>query len=77
MRENCGSKMMHVVMKSKVINVSETKIGKIFGEITPEAQRKRQNVAGRSLNPKVYNAKYFEYNQNEKLGMFRDSHVCT
>ena len=77
--ENCGSKMMHVVMKSKVINVSETKIGKIFGEINPEAQRKRQNVADRSLNPKIYNAKYFGqkiyYNQNEKLGMFRVPHV--
>ena len=46
-------------MKAKGINVGETKIGKILGEINPEAQRKRQNVAGRSLNPKVYNAEYF------------------
>ena len=50
------------------------KIGKILGEINPEAQRKRQNVAGQLLNPKTYNAEYFghkiHYNQNEKLGMF-------
>ena len=80
MGENYGRKMMHVVMKTKVINVSETKISKKFGEINPEAQRKRQNVAGRLLNPKVYKAKYFGqkiyYNQNEKLGMFGVSHVC-
>ena len=46
-------------MKAKGINISETKTGKILCEINPEAQRKRQNVANRSLNPKVYNAKYF------------------
>ena len=34
---------------------------------------KRQNVVSRSLNVKIYNAKYFGYkiqnDQNEKLGM--------
>ena len=49
-------------MKAKGINISETKTGKILCEINPEAQRKRQNVANRSLNPKVYNAKYFGHN---------------
>ena len=67
-------------MKAKGINVGETKIGKILGEINPEAQRKRQKVAGRSLNPKVYNAEYFShkicYDQIEKLGMFGVVHVC-
>ena len=56
-----------------MINVGETKIGDIFGEINPEAQRKRQNVAGGSLNPKVYNVQYFghkiHYDQNAELGM--------
>ena len=55
-------KMIHEVMKAKGINVSETKFGKTLSEINPEAQRKRQNVAGRSLNPKVYNARYFGHN---------------
>ena len=54
--------MIHGVMKAKGINVSETKFDKTLSEINQEAQRKRQNVAGRSLNPKVYNAKYFRYN---------------
>ena len=67
-------------MKAKGINVGEAKIGKILGEINPEAQRKRQNVAGRSLNPKVYNAEHFGhkiyYDQNEKLGTFGVVHVC-
>ena len=54
-------------------------MGKLLGEINPEAQTKKQNVAGRSLNPKVYNAKYFggkiHHDQNEKLEMFRAVHV--
>ena len=45
-----GRKMMHGVMKAKRINIGETKTGKILCEINPEAQRKRQNVADRSLN---------------------------
>ena len=57
-----GRKMMHGVMKAKWINISETKTGKILCEINPEAQRKRQNVADSSLNPKVCNAKYFGHN---------------
>ena len=60
--EKNGGKMMHGVMKVKGINIGETKTGKILCEINPEAQRKRQNVADRSLNPKVYNAKYFRHN---------------
>ena len=39
--ENGGRKIMHGVMKAKGINVGETKIGKILGEINPEAQIKR------------------------------------
>ena len=70
---------MHGVMKGKGINVGKTKIGRIMGEINPEAQAKRQNVAGHSLNPKVY-IKYFDdkihYDQNEKLRMFGVAHVC-
>ena len=81
MGESYGRKKMHGVIKTKGINVGETKIGKLLGEINPEAQTKRQDFAGRSLNPKVYNAKYFSdkirYDQNEKLEMFRVVHVCT
>ena len=54
--------MIHGVMKTKEINVSEKKFGKQLSEINPEAQRKRQNVAGRPLNPKVYNDKCFGHN---------------
>ena len=80
MRERYGRKMLHGVMKAKGINADETKIGKILCEINPEAERKRKNVAGHSLNLKVYNVEYFghkiHYNQNEKLGMFGVVHVC-
>ena len=69
MRERYGREMMHGVITAKEIDVRETKIGQILGEINPKAQRKRKNVAGSSLNPKFYNAKYFGhkiyYNLNE------------
>ena len=80
MVQNYGRKIVHGVMKAKRINVGETKIGKLLSEINPEAQPKRQNVVGRSLNPKVYNAKIFvdkiNYEQNEILGIFRVARVC-
>ena len=41
---------MHGVMKVERINVNETKFGTILGEINPEAQTKREDVANRSLN---------------------------
>ena len=74
MVQNYGRKIVHRVMKVKRINVGETKIGKLLSEISPEAQPKRQNDVGRSLNPKVYNSKIFvgkiHYDQNGKLGIF-------
>ena len=71
---------MHGVMKTKEIYVAEINMGNLFCEINPESQTKRQNVAGRSLTPKVYNAKYFgdkiHYDPNEKLEMFGVVHGC-
>ena len=62
------------------MNVSETKLGNLLGEINSEAKTKRQIVVSCSLNPKVYSTKYrddkIHYNQNDKLGMFRFAHVC-
>ena len=57
--QNYGRKIVYGVMKTKMINAGETKIGKLLSEIDPEAQTKRQNVVGRSLNPKVCNGKIF------------------
>ena len=72
--------MVHGVIKTKGINVRETKNGKLLSEINPEAQPKRQNVVGCSLNRKVDNAKIFvdkiHYDQIEKLRMLRVVHLC-
>ena len=68
--------MMHGVMKTKWINVGETKISKLLSKINPEAQTKRKDVADRSFNPKAYNVKQIRYNQNENLGMFGVVHGC-
>ena len=73
-----GRKMRHGVMKAKGINIGEPKTGKTLCEINPEARR--SNVGSRSLNVKVYNAKYLvhkiHYDQNKKSGMFGVAHVC-
>lgn len=45
--ENYGRKMMHGVMKAKRINVRESKIGTILGEISLETQTDRTLPAAR------------------------------
>ena len=78
MGENYGNKIVHGINKAKRINVGETEVTKIFGKINPQALKKSQSVASRSLNPKFY--KYFGHkiycDQNEKLGMFGVVHAC-
>ena len=69
MGESYGRKIMHGVMKTKRINVGETKISKSLGEINPEDQTKRQNVA-------KYFGNKIHYDQNEKLEMLGVLHVC-
>ena len=67
---------MHGVMKTKEINVSETKIGKILDKMNPEAQRNRQNIAGRLLNPKVCNAEYFGHKFTIKITIRMTNWEC-
>ena len=45
MGENYGRIMMHGVMKAKGINVVETKIGTILGDINPEAKTKSRTLS--------------------------------
>ena len=42
-RENQNRKMVHGIMKGKGINVGETKIGAIFGEINLKPKQKGRN----------------------------------
>ena len=71
--------MMTGVLRSKSIRVCEGKIGKTLKRLDPTAQIQRAVTAGRSLNPKCYNADYFGHkihiDQNEKLVMFGVTHV--
>ena len=48
--ENYGRKLMHGVMKAKRINVRESKIGTILGEISPEGQIDRTLPAARQMH---------------------------
>ena len=80
MRENYSLKLTYGVMKAKGIDAGETKIGKVFDEINPDADKESQEIVSNSFNPKIYNAIYFGhkiyYGQNEKIGMFGIVHVC-
>ena len=68
------------MLKSKAFKMGGKKVGKALREINPDAQARRQQNAGRPLNPKIYNASYFghklHFDQNEKLRMFGAVHVC-
>lgn len=72
--------MLSGALRSKGIQIGETKVGKVLYEINPNAQKRRGSTAGRSLNPKTYKADYFghkiHFDQNEKLGMYGVVHVC-
>ena len=44
---------MDEVKKANGINVGKKKFGEILGEVNPDARRKKENVVGSLLNPKV------------------------
>ena len=73
-----GQRVKQKLVKYCETEIGETEIGKILCKINPEAQR--SNVGHRSLNAKVYNAKYvghkIHYDQNKESGMFGVAHVC-
>ena len=64
--------MMGEVMKASGINVGEAKIGKILGEINPEAQREKKNVTAFSaiLNNLVKRFITFRIRNCECLELF-------
>ena len=59
---------------SKGMRISEVKVGKSLKRLDPVSQQRREETAGRTLNPKYYTANYFGHkvhiDQNEKLVMF-------
>ena len=71
--------MMTGVLSSKGIEVCEQKVGQSLKRLDPVSQSRREETAGRSLNPKCYSADYFGHkvhlDQNEKLAMFGVTHV--
>ena len=71
--------MMTGVLLSKGVSVCEGNIGKSLKRLDPVSQSRREETAGRSLNPKCYTAEYFGHkvhiDQNEKLVMFGVTHV--
>ena len=67
------------LLRSKGICVSEGKVRQSLKRLDPASHQIRHETAGRSLNPKCYNADYFGHkvhlDQNEKLKMFGVTHV--
>ena len=60
------------LLRSKGICVSKGKASQSLKRLDPSSHQIRHEIAGRSLNPKCYNADYF---QDEKLKMFGVTHV--
>ena len=71
--------MMTGLLRSKGICVSEGKVRQSLKRLDPASHQIRHETAGRSLNPKCYNADYFGHkvhlDQNEKLKRFGVTHV--
>ena len=71
--------MMTGLQRSKDICVSEGKIRQSLKRLDRVSHQIRYETAGRSLNPKCYNADYFGHkvhmDQNEKLKIFGVTHV--
>ena len=70
---------MTSLMLSKSICTSEGKVRQSLKRLDPASHQIRHEGAGRSLNPKCYNADYFgdkvRMDQNERLEMFGVTHV--
>ena len=64
---------------SKSIHVCEEKVGQSLKRLDPASHQRREETAGRCLNPKCYSADYFGHkvhiDQNEKLVMYGVTHV--
>ena len=71
--------MMTGLLRSKGICVSEGKVRQSLKRLDPASHQIRHETAGRSLNPKCYNADYFGHkvhlDQNERLKMIGVTHV--
>ena len=71
--------MITGLLRSKGICVNEGKVRQSLKRFDPVSHQIRHETAGRSLNPKCYNADYFGHkvhmDQNEKLKMFGVTHV--
>ena len=71
--------MMTGRLRSMGVSISERKVGNTLKKICPSTQAERCMQAGRSFNPKIYKADYFELklhvDQNEKLVMYGVTHV--
>ena len=67
-------------LRSQGLKFGERQIGDALRRINAPANARRRQNAGRSFNPRTYNADYFghkiHFDQNEKLGMYGVVHVC-
>ena len=67
------------LLRSKGVCVSEGKVRQSLKRLDPASHQIRHETAGRSLNPKCYNADYLGHkvhlDQNEKLKIFGVPHV--
>ena len=67
-------------LRSQGLKFGERQIGDALRRINAPANARRRQNAGRSFNPRTYNADYFghkiHFDQNEKLVMYGVTHVA-
>ena len=75
-----GRKMIKGFLKSKGIDAVDRRVGKALSVVSPLYHAPRCANAQRNINPLPYKADYFGHklhiDQNEKLVMYGQTHVC-
>jgi hypothetical protein len=74
-----GRRTMQGLLAAQDIHVAEDRVGRSMSRVAPGPQLGRTQRACRRLNPPPYMARFFgdkiHYDQNEKLAMYRVTHV--
>lgn len=75
-----GRKMMTGLLSSRGIHISQQRVGESLSRVSPAYQEARRTATAHQTNPASYHADYpghkLHVDQNEKLIMFRVTHVA-
>ncbi len=79
-RPTYGWKTMTGLLASQALRASQHRVGETLRRMNPTYHQARRTSTAKKLNPVPYRADYFGHkvniDQNEKLVMFRVTHIC-